>query len=135
MPITKETLTTKPDGTQIHKVVKTTPEEAEVLTTAEVVVEAPVKPLSDIPDLQGIVVIGAMGALSAYATTWFMRGVCNVNGGAWHWKLRLTALLSGSLAGFLLGGWPWGAIVGLGGGALTTVIVAAIKKRIKKTVG
>ena len=111
-----------------------TPQAAAPETTAETVAEdAPAaKPLSDIPDLAGIVTIGAVAALAAYATTWFVRSLLKVKGGTWHWKLRLTALISGGLAGFFLGGWPWGAIVGLCGGALTTVVVAAVKSRISK---
>lgn len=90
------------------------------------------KPLSDIPSYDGIVTIGIIAALAAYALTWFARSLLKVKGGTWHWKLRLTALLAGFASGFSLGGWPWGAIVGLCGGALTTVVVAAVKSRIKK---
>lgn len=106
-------------------------------TTAEVAVkEAPEPespPLSDVPGLNAIVTVAAVSAIAAYGMTWLARSLLKVKGGAWHWKLRLIALVGGSAAGFALGGWPWGAIVGLGGGALTTSVVAVIKKRLKKS--
>lgn len=130
----KITITKSGRGKNREQTITIEPPQTEAEPTAKTIAEeAPsAKPLSDIPDLAGIITIGAVAALAAYAATWFVRSLLKVKGGTWHWKLRLTALVSGGLAGFFLGGWPWGAIVGLCGGALTTVVVAAVKSRISK---
>jgi hypothetical protein len=61
-------------------------------------------------------------------------------GATWYNSaIRGTALLIGAgcgtaLYGSLVGigsGWPWGTALGAGGGALCTIIVAAIKRKIR----
>ncbi len=62
----------------------------------------------------------------------------------WYWGtvLRFLSLLIGGVCGALLegfgsisDGWPWGAAIGVGAGALCTTIVAVVKARIKAQVG
>jgi len=56
--------------------------------------------------------------------------------------LRTLALIVGGLAGASLGaavptvgGWPWGALAGVAGGGLCTVIVATVRARIRRLAG
>ena len=59
----------------------------------------------------------------------------------WFWaaSLRLLALVLGGAAGTILygslggvgKGWPWGTAIGVGAGALCTLIVGMVKVRIK----
>jgi len=55
--------------------------------------------------------------------------------------LRAVALLAGSLVGYVLyetinpGFWQWGLAVGACAGALSTIVVAVVKRRLRKRLG
>jgi len=57
--------------------------------------------------------------------------------------LRLTAIILGGIAGSALygslggigSGWPWGTLIGCGAGALSAILVAVIKARLRKAAG
>ena len=88
-------------------------------------------PLESMPHVNDMVTLAVIAAVSAYGITWFARAALGVRGGRWGWKLRLIALISGGCTGYILGGYPWGMILGICGGGLVTAIIAAVKKRIK----
>lgn len=88
-------------------------------------------PLSSMPHINDMVTLAVVAAVTAYGVAWFARAALGIRGGRWGWKLRLTALVTGGTTGFVLGGYPWGMILGICGGGLVTAITAVVKKKIK----
>lgn len=84
------------------------------------------------------IAVVVVAALVAAALVWVARGWTPTS---WRWRdaaLRTLSVVIGGWAGLLLGGvvegvggWPWGAALGAGGGLLATAIVAAVRSRIK----
>jgi len=84
------------------------------------------------PEWDEIAVVIMVAALAAYSVTWIVKSASKQKESKPSpWWLRLIAVASGALAGFAVGGWPWGLVAGFGAGSLTTAIVGFIKKKIK----
>jgi len=88
--------------------------------------------IMEVPALGSIVIIVCVCALASYSLTWLLRGLVPF-AKQWHWKLRLAAVLSGTLVGLMVAGYPWGIATGLASGGLTTSVVAFVKNRLKKS--
>jgi len=108
---------------------------------------APPKVKSPLPDtttigtlgvLVAVVVWGALEAVKLLLKGWKEKTKKKT---PWFWAsaLRFSALALGGTAGtFLYGtlggagdGWPWGTAIGIGAGALCTIVVGVLKRRIK----
>lgn len=142
MPITKETLTTRPDGTQIHRVV-TSEKNASVEMAEAPGVAQPLPTLATIGILGAVTAVVVWGVVEIIKS--FFKGWSKANPDAkrpWYWagSLRLLSLVLGAGVGTALysslggvgSGWPWGTAIGGGAGCLATLIVWAVKSRIKK---
>ena len=101
-----------------------------------------------IPSWDTITILVAVTAVLAYGLTWvaraFLQGweTAMHEKAPWFWNgtIRLLSVVLGAGAGAILltaigGLWSWGAAIGAGGGALSTVVVAVIKKRIRNKAG
>jgi len=101
-----------------------------------------------LPSWDTITILVVVTAVIAYGLTWVARGF--LQGwekamhakAAWFWNgtIRLLSVLLGSGTGALLltslgGLCAWGAAIGAGGGALSTAVVAVVKKRIRAKAG
>jgi membrane protease YdiL (CAAX protease family) len=87
--------------------------------------------IMEVPALGNLVIIVGVCALASYSLTWLLRGVFPATK-KWHWKLRLAAVVSGTLVGLMVAGYPWGVATGLASGGLTTSVVAFVKSKLKK---
>ncbi len=84
------------------------------------------------PAWDEISVVIMIAALAAYSVTWIVKAATKQKENKPSpWWLRLIAVGSGAMAGFAVGGWPWGLVAGVGAGSLTTAIVGFIKSKIK----
>jgi hypothetical protein len=83
------------------------------------------------PGWDEIAVVIMISALAAYAVTWIVKSAVGHKANERKWWLRVIAVVSGALAGWAIGGWPWGIISGFGAGSLTTAIVGFIKSKMK----
>jgi len=101
-----------------------------------------------LPDLVTIMTLGAVAAVVAWGlvevvklgTRSWLKAKMKKSPWWWPSSLRLLAMVFGTCAGLSLygslggtgGGWPWGAAIGAGAGTLCTIIVAAIKRKVKE---
>jgi hypothetical protein len=100
-----------------------------------------------LPDWSQIAVLGVVTAVAVWGLVEvsknFSRGYKAAGGGKMPWwyagVLRLGSIAVGAGVGTLLygtlngqDGWPWGTAIGAGAGALCTLIVAVLKRRIAK---
>lgn len=101
-----------------------------------------------LPDWSQIAVLGVVTAVTVWGLVEvsknFSRGWKASKGGKLPWwysgTLRLGSIMTGAGIGTLLygtlnsgqDGWPWGTAIGAGAGALCTLIVAVLKRRIAK---
>lgn len=143
MPQITRTIETKPDGTKITTIRKGESKMNEAQTTIAVAQQEVVQPLPDaamIMTLGAIVAVLVWGVIEIVKT--FFKGWKEQHNGStpWYWSasLRLAAMVLGAAAGTSLydaviggSGWPWGAAIGAGGGALCTIIVGVVKKVIR----
>lgn len=98
-----------------------------------------------IPDVQTILTVAGLSSVLAYTLTDvakvcilnFLKGKTEGKGDSVWWQqgLRLFAVVVGGSTGHFLSAWPWGAVIGACGGALCTVLVRVIKKRLRKLAG
>lgn len=96
--------------------------------------------MDKLPTLTQVMTLGALAAIVAWGVTLVpalaMRGwvarAHRVDPWWWTAGLRALSLVVGALVGWIGGDSDWGAIIGAGGGALCTVIVAVVKARIRK---
>ena len=85
--------------------------------------------LENIPASQDIVIILGVSASLVWAwTEWAkatLKGLKKDGPDSWKWQqgMRALAALFGCVAGFLVGGWPWGIILGLVGAANSALFV------------
>ena len=110
--------------------------------------EATLPETQPLPDWSQITVLGVVTAVTVWglveASKNFSRGWKASKGGKLPWWyagfLRLGSIAAGAGIGTLLygtlnsgqDGWPWGTAIGAGSGALCTLIVAVLKRRIAK---
>jgi len=100
--------------------------------------------VSLIPSWDVISVLGVVTAVLAYGLTYIAKAFLSgwekamAEKAPWFWNgiIRLLSVLLGAVSGAgllaAIGGlWTWGAAIGCGGGALSTTIVAVVKKRIR----
>ena len=117
--------------------------------TAALTQENPVLPEPQpLPNWSQIAVLGVVTAVAVWGLVEvsknFSRGWKKAKGDQLPWwyagAIRLGSILAGAGIGTLLygtlnadqAGWPWGTAIGAGAGALCTLIVAVVKRRISK---
>lgn len=93
--------------------------------------------LENLPSSQDIAIILGVSASLAWAwTEWAkktLEGLKRDGEDSWMWQqgMRALAVIFGCVGGFLVGGWPWGMILGFIGAANCAVIVKIIRSRFK----
>ncbi len=95
----------------------------------------------ELPTFNEIVTLAVVAACASAALVQVFKPVVKkYASGEWsRMYLRILAVLFGAGFGHALHaaivesgeGWPWGTLIGVGAGSLATIIVAAIKRKIK----
>ena len=138
-----ENATTEAETTITKTITTTEPVNvSQSVTVGEVLELAPSPDSQPLPDLTAIVTLGAITAVVTWGVIEALKMMLKQLPPFpwWTGMMRMLAILVGAGVGTALygslggigSGWPWGAAIGGGAGALCTIIVATIKKRIKK---
>jgi hypothetical protein len=154
--VTKTVTKTKADGTTVKRETTVKAQDGRAVTISQnaegkaVIEVAPKEAVAKqpLPDYQTILTLGVIVAVAVWGLVevikLFFKGWKKTHDGKtpWFWAggLRLVALGAGAGAGTALygslggagAGWPWGSAIGLGAGALCTIIVGVVKSRISK---
>lgn len=86
----------------------------------------------NLPEIQELLKIGTLCSISVYGVTEAIKPVIKKVTKSWAKSLvRLFALCCGSAFGYYLSETPEGAISGFCGAALSAVVVAQVKEKIK----
>jgi hypothetical protein len=152
----KTTIIEKPDGTVRTKTVEVNADAGRGITmsqttdgqTAIQVQPQAVDVAQSLPDTMSILTLAVVVAVATWGILEAVKQLFSSwkkkhNGDTpWYWSasLRLAALGLGAGMGTFLyeslggigSGWPWGTFIGLGAGALCTIIVGVVKKLIRK---
>ena len=86
-----------------------------------------------VPGWNALLITLTVCALCAFTVTWVIRTIAKDRFGSWF--LRLVSAVVGIVSGWMIAGLPWGPIVGLGSGSLTTTVYAVIKARLAQMGG
>lgn len=96
--------------------------------------------MNDLPTFNEIVTLAVVAACAAAAMVQLFKPLIKKLDAEWgRTALRILAVFFGAGFGHALyativesgDGWPWGTLIGVGAGSLATIIVAAIKRKIK----
>ena len=97
--------------------------------------------MEELPTFNELVTLGVVASLAVYAMIQIAKPLIKKYVPA-DWSavtLRFCSVIAGGGFGQALyaaivesgEGWPWGTLVGVGAGSIATVVVAAVKKKIK----